>query len=182
MKNDAVSAQTQRTSPNNHEKVHSNTQGVQSHLTTGHHNLSNTGDEICSLLSHLCWFVIESPKDCTTDLRQIWLHSLAESIHHRAKTVQHHNILQNENNIELGLWHLLYFPDFSTLSNSFGFIDFFWFTGHCTNSETGLQHLFLVKFPLNSFLYYLFLPVKPYYYIRTETLLMFMVLRYSQNF
>ena len=41
---------------------------LDTHLPTGHHDLSNPRDEISSLLSDFSWLVVQSPKNGTTDL------------------------------------------------------------------------------------------------------------------
>ncbi len=66
------------------------------HLLTCLHDDCNPRDEICRLLSYLGRLVIESPQDGATDLRQVRLHPLPQSIHYGAKPIQHHYILEGE--------------------------------------------------------------------------------------
>ena len=78
-------------------------------LLTSLHDDGNSRDEICSLLSHFGWLVVESPQDGTTDLRQVGLHSFPKRVHHCAKPIQHHHILWIHTAWSYNLQHYTWF-------------------------------------------------------------------------
>ena len=57
------------------------------------HDNSNSGDKISRLLSDLCRLVVQPPENGTTNLRQVGLHPLTQTVDNSSETVQHDNVL-----------------------------------------------------------------------------------------
>ena len=56
------------------------------------HDDRNPGDKVGSLLAHLGGLVVQPPQDCTADLRQVGLHSLAQAVHDGSEAIQHDHV------------------------------------------------------------------------------------------
>mmetsp|Transcript_59835 Transcript_59835/g.142534 ORF Transcript_59835/g.142534 Transcript_59835/m.142534 type:complete len:391 (+) Transcript_59835:475-1647(+) len=59
-------------------------------LATLLHDDCNASNQVCSLLSHSCRWCVQAPPDDASNLRQVWLHTGPQRVHHGAEAIEHH--------------------------------------------------------------------------------------------